>query len=100
MAQMYEQVAASRLRMANQLSASNRYVAFLETALEARRSEVATALDSMQSLARVRTAGFRVLGLGFWLLRIASAASVSGAAAILSQYTAVGRRFSPLLISE
>lgn len=58
---MYEQVAASRLRMANQLSASNRYVAFLESALEARRSEVAAALDSMQCLARVRTAAARSL---------------------------------------
>lgn len=52
---MYEQVAASRLRMASQLSASKRYVSFLEAALETRRAEVAAALSSMQILARVRS---------------------------------------------
>ena len=50
---MYEQVAASRNRMAQQLSAANRHVTFLETALESRRGEVAAAMASMQALTQV-----------------------------------------------
>ena len=53
---MYEQVAASRNRMAQQLSAANRHVSFLKTALESRRGEVAAAMASMQALTQVSTA--------------------------------------------
>ena len=61
---MYEQVAASRNRMAQQLSAANRHVTFLETALESRRGEVAAAMDSMHSLTQVRNILCRNMSAG------------------------------------
>jgi len=68
--QMYEQVAASRNRMAQQLSAANRHVTFLETALESRRGEVAAAMASMQALTQVSGLGLRSgLGLGLGCLK-------------------------------
>ena len=50
---MYEQVAASRLRLAEQLSAANRHGSFLEAAMELRRAEVATSLGTIQGVATV-----------------------------------------------
>ena len=57
--QMYEQVAASRNRMAQQLSAANRHATFLEMALGSRHGEVAAAMDSMRSLTEVLRVLFR-----------------------------------------
>jgi hypothetical protein len=67
---MYEQVAASRNRMAQQLSAANRHVTFLESALESRRGEVAAAMDSMRTLTQARSASIDAIPLA-WVHSIA-----------------------------